>query len=231
MSTTYSNYDSNDIEFISQFQAHAVSSTYDNVGDQEYTHGDVHPEIVILAPVVLLGVGALLRHTTRSLPLPHTMQLLILGSVLGFLLRQHYEWTDNAMQKSVMILGNMDPHLMLHVFLPPLIFESAASLEWSLFSKAKWYIFTLAGPGLLLASGITGLFINALFSSPGNIDKFSSGAASFLDGGPLCFQNTWAPQTGLMLGVILSATDPVAVVALLKELGCKASLSTSIEGK
>ncbi|GMI19309.1 hypothetical protein TeGR_g7785, partial [Tetraparma gracilis] len=32
-------------------------------------------------------------------------------------------------------------------------------------------------------------------------------------------------------GVILSATDPVAVVALLKELGVKSSLSTSIEGE
>ena len=34
-----------------------------------------------------------------------------------------------------------------------------------------------------------------------------------------------------MFGCILSATDPVAVVALLKELGAKESLSTMIEGE
>ena len=34
-----------------------------------------------------------------------------------------------------------------------------------------------------------------------------------------------------MLGVILSATDPVAVVALLKELGVKAELAIGIEGE
>lgn len=34
-----------------------------------------------------------------------------------------------------------------------------------------------------------------------------------------------------MIGAILSATDPVAVVALLKELGASKRLSTLIEGE
>jgi len=46
-----------------------------------------------------------------------------------------------------------------------------------------------------------------------------------------CPNHAWSEQAALMLGVILSATDPVAVVALLKELGCKASLATAIEGE
>ena len=83
--------------------------------------GSFHPEVTILAPFVLLGFGALLRHTTRTLPVPYTMQLLIIGSILGFLLRN--DGWGNAFQESVMVLGNMDPHLMLHIFLPPLIFE------------------------------------------------------------------------------------------------------------
>jgi len=41
----------------------------------------------------------------------------------------------------------------------------------------------------------------------------------------------WPLSAGMLLGVILSATDPVAVVSLLKELGVKADLSTSIEGE
>ena len=35
----------------------------------------------------------------------------------------------------------------------------------------------------------------------------------------------WSEMSGYLLGVIVSATDPVAVVALLKELGVKAELS------
>jgi len=41
----------------------------------------------------------------------------------------------------------------------------------------------------------------------------------------------WNWSTGLLLGGLLSATDPVAVVALLKELGASKKLSTLIEGE
>lgn len=205
-----SNLDDNDLSM--SLASKAVESH-----DQSF----LHPEVVILAPFALLGFGALLRHTTRSLPIPYTMQLLIVGSILGFLLRN--ENFDNTFFQSVLVLGNMDPHVMLHIFLPPLIFESAASLEWHLFTKAKGYIFTLAGPGLMLASGLTGMMISFLLKDS---TEFSDVVI-----GPQCFSNKWSPQAGLMLGVILSATDPVAVVALLKELGCKASLSTAIEGE
>ena len=42
---------------------------------------------------------------------------------------------------------------------------------------------------------------------------------------------TWTWDLCLLLGTITSATDPVAVVALLRELGAKVSLSTTIEGE
>ena len=44
------------------------------------------------------------------------------------------------------------------------------------------------------------------------------------------FYSTWTWDLCLLLGVVTSATDPVAVVALLRELGAKVSLSTTIEG-
>lgn len=45
------------------------------------------------------------------------------------------------------------------------------------------------------------------------------------------FPYGWNWSTGLLLGGLLSATDPVAVVALLKELGASKKLSTLIEGE
>ena len=89
-------------------------------GDLEYTslespshdasEHSARPEVVILAPFLLLGLGAFLRHSTRALPVPYTMQMLILGALAGWCLRDE-RW-DDALEKSLMELGNMDPHLM-----------------------------------------------------------------------------------------------------------------------
>lgn len=45
------------------------------------------------------------------------------------------------------------------------------------------------------------------------------------------FPYNWNWKTSLLLGGLLSATDPVAVVALLKDLGASKKLSTIIEGE
>jgi NhaP-type Na+/H+ or K+/H+ antiporter len=45
------------------------------------------------------------------------------------------------------------------------------------------------------------------------------------------FPYQWSWSTSLLLGGLLSATDPVAVVALLKELGASKKLNTLIEGE
>ncbi|VFQ79710.1 unnamed protein product [Cuscuta campestris] len=47
----------------------------------------------------------------------------------------------------------------------------------------------------------------------------------------LAFPYNWSWETSLLFGGLLSATDPVAVVALLKELGASKKLSTIIEGE
>lgn len=45
------------------------------------------------------------------------------------------------------------------------------------------------------------------------------------------FPYNWSWKTSLLLGGLLSATDPVAIVALLKDLGASKKLSTIIEGE
>lgn len=180
----------------------------------------IHAEIIILAPFALLAFGALLRQTRKALPLPYTLELLVTGIILGLFLRRD-QWTG-AMQQSVKILGDVDPHLMIHIFLPPLIFESAASLEWHLLTRMKWHIISLAGPGLLLASGLTGAFLYNLLNGSERFNEDLLAAEC---------NDQWSYSTALLLGVVCSATDPVAVVALLNDLGCKATLSTTIEGE
>ena len=56
---------------------------------------------------------------------------------------------------------------------------------------------------------------------------YECSAASGYDGAAA----VWMENAGYVLGVILSATDPVAVVALLKDLGVKEELAIGIEAE
>ena len=90
----------------------------------------------------------------------------------------------------------MDPHLLMVVFLPALIFESAFSMHVHTFKRGFIQILTLAVPGVIIASGLTSAI-------------------------PVMFGLGWDMTQCILFGCILSATDPVAVVALLKELGAR----------
>ncbi|AES65365.2 cation/H+ exchanger 3 [Medicago truncatula] len=68
-------------------------------------------------------------------------------------------------------------------------------------------ILLLAGPGVVLST----IFLGTLLK--------------------LTFPYGWSWKTSLLLGGLLGASDPVAVVALLKELGASKKLSTIIEGE
>lgn len=104
--------------------------------------------------------------------------------------------------------ANVDPHVILFVFLPTLIFESAFSVDFHVFRKSFWQILALAVPGMVLGTLLTAAVTHSLFQ-----------------------QYDWTFTAHLMLGSILAATDPVAVVALLKELGASKPLETLIEGE
>ena len=174
---------------------HTNSTTHDDHhGHHEHHHFEDH----LLMPFILLLLGAGLRHGTKGLPVPYTMQLLLLGLILGMGAKQETMWFGDEGGKfyeSVYVLAKLDPHLLLHIFLPPLVFESAASLEWHLFDKAKTYIFVLACPGILVATAMTGQVINTLHKG------LEMTAVE-----PYCNDMgfaEWPGEAGLLIGVIL----------------------------
>ncbi len=123
---------------------------------------------------------------------------MLVGLALGAL-RQRVEALE--------VLGSftLSPDLILFVFLPTLIFESAFNLDVRLLSRNLAPVLTLAAPGLLLSTGIVGALINFLT--------------------PL----TWGPA--LVFGALISATDPVAVIALFKDVGAPKRLAILVEGE
>lgn len=117
-----------------------------------------------------------------------------------------------ALSKSIDFAANMDPHMLLFIFLPILIFEASYAMDLHTFKKTSTNAILLAVPGILMALGLTGALAMGL-------QYMGMG----LDG--------WDWALALMFGSIVSATDPVAVVALLKELGASKKLGTLIEGE
>ena len=55
-------------------------------------------------------------------------------------------WPDNVFVRSLTTLADLDPHLLLHIFIPPLIYESASAIEWHVFFNLKWTALLLAIP-------------------------------------------------------------------------------------
>ena len=91
------------------------------------------------------------------------------------------------------------------VFLPALIFESAFNLDARQLIKDLVPIVVLAVPALLITTALIAL-----------------GAWWLLDIDPI---------VAILFGALISATDPVAVIALLKELGAPLRLTVLVEGE
>ena len=102
-------------------------------------------------------------------------------------------------------LVNLSPELILEIFLPPLLFEAAWNIKW----KSLKENFT---PVILLA--IIGVIIS--------VSGVSFGLSYFTE---------LSLPTALLIGASLSATDPVSVVALFRELGASKKLTTVMEGE
>lgn len=100
---------------------------------------------------------------------------------------------------------SLTPDLVLFIFLPTLIFESGFNLDARLLIKNLAPVLALAVPALLVSTFIVGL-----------------GTAQLL---PIDL------GVALVFGALISATDPVAVVALFKELGTPQRLTILVEGE
>ncbi len=98
----------------------------------------------------------------------------------------------------------LDPRL-LGLFLPALIFEGALDLDLAMLRRTWRAIFLLAGPGVILTAAVVALAARA------------SGALPF--------------ASALVLGAIVAATDPVAVLGIFRRAGVPRELRTIVEGE
>lgn len=99
----------------------------------------------------------------------------------------------------------LSPDIVLFIFLPALLFEGAWNIDTSAL-RANWLaIALLAGPGLVISLAITAGIVHWGASLP------------------------WL--VALLLGAIVSPTDPVSIIGLLRQLGMPERLRVIIEGE
>lgn len=159
---------------------------------------------ILLFVVFALLFGTLIKVMMRNYRLPHTVVLLLVGIVTAAVTRAG--WLELEVIDSIIHqVGNIHPHLILYLFLPTLIFESAYSMEPHLFFRIAPQIILLAIIGLIISMVLCALAIQWLLP--------------------------WGFGVALLFGALVSATDPVAVVALLKEKSSRKRLETLIEGE
>lgn len=99
----------------------------------------------------------------------------------------------------------LSPEIILFVILPTLLFDAAINIDSRLLFRNMAPILTLATLGLILSMLIIGFGMSLM--TPLNLG------------------------TALIFGALISATDPVAVIALFKELGVSEKLSTLVDGE
>lgn len=106
------------------------------------------------------------------------------------------------------VVGNaqlLTPDVIFVLFLPALLFESALNIEITHLRQNFWAILLLAVIGVAAATGITGFAVHHFLGLP--------------------------VMTALLFGALISATDPIAVIALFRDLGVNKRLAVIVEGE
>jgi CPA1 family monovalent cation:H+ antiporter len=101
--------------------------------------------------------------------------------------------------------ATIPPDIVLLVLLPGLVFEAAYRMELSELRRTVGGILVLAAPGVLFTAAVVAVVLD------------------LATGLPL--------ELGFVVGAMVSATDPAAVVATFKRLGAPPALSTLVDGE
>ena len=153
---------------------------------------------LLLIILLFLTLAMVCAGLGKQLHLPHTVLLVVIGMGVNIL-------SPLSPYGEMISQFRLTHDLVLFVFLPGLIFESALSLNARALLKDLIPVLVMAIPGMLISAVLVG--IGLVFSLNLNL------------------------TIALLFGALISATDPVAVIALFKELGVDRRLTVLVEGE
>jgi CPA1 family monovalent cation:H+ antiporter len=140
--------------------------------------------------LLLLLVASGVTVFVRRFRIPYTVALVLAGLVLSF---------------TPGLEAEVSPHLILSLFVPPLLFEAALHLNLIELRRNISTIVLLAVPGVILTMLLVGTVV-------------ALGAGL-----------SW--PAALLFGALIAATDPVAVIGIFRKLGAPQRLTVLLESE
>jgi monovalent cation:H+ antiporter, CPA1 family len=139
----------------------------------------------------LLFAACAVGMVARRLNFPYAVALVLAGLAIGL--------------TGVLPQVRLEPHTLLFVLLPPLLFEAGLNLRWSLVRRGALPIALLAVVGTVASAGLVAAAVH-----------YMVGIA-------------W--QIALMFGALISATDPVSIVAVFRHTRTNPLLIAIVEAE
>jgi len=154
----------------------------------------------------LLAIASALFFVAKRVKIPYTVLLVLVGLLLVPIvslpgIEPLFGFLDDLI---------LSPELLFYIFLPVLIFESAFNMKVRQMVESAWSITLLSIVGLLVSTIIIASSLFFILPLVGLEIPFI---------------------VALLFGAIISATDPVAVLALFKDYGAPKRLSLIFEGE
>ena len=188
-----------------------VSGSGSGHGSHHFPH-DTSYTVILFIILSFLG-GCIITHfSARYCPsLPYSPALLVYGILLWVLdnravLAGRAE-IDVGFHETLTRWEGISGHLILQIFLPPLLFADCIGMDWHTVKRTFGQTLILAFPGIVVVAVLQALICT--FALPYH----------------------WDWMLSCTFGALLAATDPVAVVAMLKELGAPASVTAIVAGE
>lgn len=163
----------------------------------------------ILAIAAALALASLLLPVAERFRVPHTVLLAVLGILLGILVDRFggeargYGIVGELVNGLSSVTGKAEA--FLYIFLPPLLFTAGLTIDVRRLFDDIWAVMLLA----IVAVFLCVVAVGGLLHVTTGIDIF------------LC----------LLLGAVVSTTDPAAVIGVLRDVGAPKRLSILAEGE
>lgn len=161
---------------------------------------------------LILVIAALFAYLNiKYLKLPSSISLMILGVLLSFVMFVIGAITPSFAAVATGILDSIDfAHLLLEFMLSFLLFAGALHADGELMKQSKWPIISFATLGVLTSTFIIGSLLYGLL---------------YMVGVPITY------TICLLFGALISPTDPLAVLDILRSAHLPKSLESKITGE
>ncbi len=156
-----------------------------------------------ISVIGLLMIAVIVAIAVRLVRVPYTVALVLTGLALGAV-------RPVVPGIEALFAVHLSPEVLFAILLPGLLYEAAFHISLRDLRRNWRVILLLAAPGVALASAVT---------------------AGLSWAGLAVFGVSLPLLAALLFGALISATDPISVLALLKELGVSRRLRVVMEGE